>query len=450
MPSPHDSGHACRNSNPPPRHRTGLAILTLAMLPHPTATGGERALTTAPHGHQIHHTQAFSPDGRFIYYDHRNEETALAMSTAIGRVEVATGKEETLYRTPHPGPHGPGAGAVTCCPATGRLAFIHGLIDANAAEPYAPARRFGATLAADGSMVHLDARDPAFPPTAGALRGGTHAFHGSPDGKRISFTYNDATLPQRPAPDDLRTIGLMIHGHSVEVPSPGPGRFGGSAFATIIVPVQSDPEPGSDELRRAFDEGWLGNDALAFLGLVRTHDGRDLTEVFLARLPANPGPATFPTIGVPTPPPGITIQRLTRTTDRSHPGVQGPRHWVRPSPDGSWVAFLAKDDHGIVQIFGVKPSGGPIHQLSRLPVAVESPFNWSPDSRHLACAAGGRIWSIDAASGESQPLTEPAPPAQSPRYSVTFSPDGKHIAYNRPVPNPDGQLWLQVMLCDAP
>lgn len=454
MPSPHDPGHP-GTTRPGRNHltharRTARVVLTLSMLTHSTAVAGERTLTTAPHGHQIHHTQAFSPDGRFIYYDHRNEETALATSTAIGRVEVASGREETLYQTPRSGPHGPGAGAVTCCPVSGRTAFIQGLAGADKAEPYAPHRRSGATLGADGSILHLDARDPGFPPAPGALRGGTHAFHWSPNGKRISFTYNDATVPQRPAPDDLRTIGLMIPGRPVEVALPGRGHFDGSAFATIVVPVKPDPAPGSDELRRAFDEGWLGSDAIAFLGLVLTREGHDLTEVFLARLPADPGPATFPATGVPVPPPGITIQRLTRTNDRIHPGVQGPRHWVRPAPDGSWIAFLAKDDHGTVQIFGVRPSGGPIRQLSRLPAAVESPFNWSPDSRRLACAAGGRIWCIDAASGKAQPLTEPAPPARAPRYSVTFSPDGRHVSYNRPVPAPDGRLWLQVMLCDVP
>lgn len=78
----------------------------------------------------------------------------------------------------------------------------------------------------------------------------------------------------------------MEPGRPVTVDDPGAGEFGGNAFATVMVPVRPDPVPGSDQLRRAFDEGWLGNDRLAFQGIVRTRDGHDLTEIFIATLPA--------------------------------------------------------------------------------------------------------------------------------------------------------------------
>jgi len=423
--------------------------LNLALLMTSTTDAGERALTTAPHGHQIHHCQAFSPDGRFIYYDYRNEETKLAGSACIGRVEVATGREELLYRTSGSGPDGPGVGAVTCDPAGGRLAFIHGLANASAAEPYAPHRRCGMSLTPAGVAVHLDARDLGPPVTPGALRGGTHAFHWSPDGRRISFTYNDATVPPRPAPDDLRTVGVMEPGRPVAVAAAGAGEFGGGAFATVVVPVKADPRPGSDEMRRAFDEGWLGPARLAFQGMIRTLDGRDLTEVFVVTLPVELEGPKFPAAGVPVPRPGIEIRRLTHTEGRPYPGVQGPRHWVRPAPDGSWVAFLAKDDLGVVPVFKVAPEGGEIRQLSRLETSVETPFDWSPDGRSLACAAGGRIWLIEAGTGTARALTEPAPPGQGPRYSVCFSPTGRMVAYNRPLPAADGTQWLQVMVCEV-
>ena len=77
---------------------------------------GERALTSAPHGHQIHHDQAFSPDGRWIHFDARPHDSRLAESAWIGRVEVATGRVEVLFR-----PAFPGVGAVVSSPADGRL-----------------------------------------------------------------------------------------------------------------------------------------------------------------------------------------------------------------------------------------------------------------------------------------------------------------------------------------
>ena len=43
---------------------------------------------------------------------------------------------------------------------------------------------------------------------------------------------------------------------------------------------------------------------------------------------------------------GAPSSRLTFTSDRKYPGIQGPRHWLRSSPDGAHIAFLMKDDEG--------------------------------------------------------------------------------------------------------
>ena len=425
-----------------------LLILIVAMV-CPLCQAQERTLTTSLHGHQIHNRQVFSPDGRFIYYDSRNDETQLATSTFIGRVEIATGKEEILYRVVKPTASGPGVGAVTCNPVTGRLAFIHGLTNASATQPYAAHRRCGGSLTSDGQFVHLDARDVTPPFTPGALSGGTHAFHWSPDGTRISFTYNDALIPIRPAPDDLRTVGIMIPGRRVTVTDPAADlEFSGDAFATIVAPVTATPKPGSDEISRAFDEAWLDTTRLAFQGTVRAVSGQPVTELFLATLPSELAAAIPQANAPPLPPPGVSIRRLTHSAERKFPGVQGPRHWVRPAPDRSVIAFLAKDEQGIVQIFAVSPDGGDIQQLSRLAQSVETPFDWSPDSKFLACSAGGRIRLIEVATGTDRTLTEVRPPGQEPRYSVTFSPNGHLIAFNRLLPHPNGGDFLQVQVLE--
>lgn len=409
----------------------------------------ERAITSQPHGHQMHHLQAFSTDGRYIYFDHRNDDKKLAESHAIGRVEIASGIEEILYRLDVRGDFGPGVGAVTCNPHGGNLAFISGLANASASNPYVPHRRCAMTLSMAGEPEHLDARELRYPVTSGALRGGTHAFHWSPDGKRLSFTYNDATLPPRPAPDDLRTIGVMELGRPVVIKRQTAEEFSGQAFSAVIVPVKENPRPGSDELKRAFDECWLGNDRIAFQGIVRSMEGNDVVEIFCAKVPPRLEASRIQESGVPDASPGVSVRRLTRLCDRRYPGVQGPRHWVRASPDCSRLAFLAKDDEGIVQIFQISAIDGEVKCVSRLPVSVETPFDWSPDGAHLACGAGGRIWKIDAQSGMSRPLTPVFPAELSPRYAVCFFPDGRSIAYNRPVRAKDGRVWMQLMMCDA-
>ncbi len=408
----------------------------------------ERAITFEPHGHQMHHCQAFSTDGRFIYFDYRNDDKKLAQSHAIGRVEIASGKEKILYRVGASGDFGPGVGAVTCNPREENLAFIHGFSNASAASPYAPHRRCGMTLSASGDPEHLDGRVLSYPVTSGALRGGTHAFHWSPDGKRISFTYNDTTVPSRAAPDDLRTIGVMELKRPVVTPRQNAEEFSGKAFSAVIVPVKENPRPGSDELKRAFDECWLDNDRVVFQGMLRLPDGKDVIEIFCATLPRRLEASCFPRFGMPQAAPGVTIRRLTRLCDRRYPGVQGPRHWVRASPDGSRLAFLAKDDAGTVQIFQISASDGRIGMISRLPSSVETPFDWSPDGRYLACGAGRRLWKIDALSGDVQALTPVFAVDSSPRFAVCFSPDGRSIAYNRPQVARDGQVWMQLMMCD--
>ena len=422
--------------------RSLLALLLLSSTPR----AEERIITGTRHGHLIHNRQVFSPDGRFIYYDSRNDETRLAASTFIGRVEVATGREETIYQIAHPTASGPGVGAVTCNPRDGRLAFIHGL----PGSAYAPHCRTAATLGPEGGLIRLDARDLTPPLTPGSLAGGTHAHHWSPDGRRLSFTYNDARCPIRPAPLDLRTVGIMTPGRPVDVADPvHPDEFSGTAFATVLVPVTPDPDPGSDEILRAFDEDWIDDRRIAFQGIVRTKDGRDITELFLATLPEEPGAAINRPGLPPAPPTGVEIRRLTRTQDRKFPGIQGPRHWVRASPDGRWIAYLAKDDQGIAQIHLTTPSGDPPRQLSHLDQPVEGPFDWSPDSTHLATCAAGRVCLIGLADGNARFLTSPSAPGREPRHGTVFSPNGRLIAFNRSLPHPDGGNFLQICVVES-
>ncbi len=427
----------------------------------------EQRVTHSARGHLIHNTQVFSPDGKHIVFDSRNDETQLAGSTSIGMVNLLTGKETTLYQVSAANSYGPGVGAATFSPVSDEVIFIHGLEPVSKSRPYGATRRTAGlvSIGKPGKMSRLDARDVSPPFTPGALRGGTHAHHWSGDGTMVSFTYNDALVPPPgPAPADLRTVGVIVRDQPVHVVNAMPGEeFSGLGFSVLIVPVTADPEPGSDEISRAYEEGWVGNrgylksdgtrqsKAVAFIGNLLKANGEPHSEVFIADLPRDltrvaEGNATH----LPSPPAGVKIRRLTHTGGTPQPGLQGPRHWVRSSPDGSTIAFLDEDENGIAQIFGVSPNGGPSRQISRLKQSVDCPFSWSPDGKWIACSSGGRVRLIDPATGRSRELTKQFPQGQEPKHGTTFSPDGSLIAFNRLLPHPDGSDFLQVCVVAVP
>ena len=101
------------------------------------------------------------------------------------------------------------------------------------------------------------------------------------------------------------------------------------------------PAPGSDEINRAYEEGWVGNHTLAFIGDTLAENGDKVPELFIVDLPQDeagwkqPGggaagryrnhnagaaggrqPASFD-LHPPSPLPGL---------------VNVPRHWVRANP----------------------------------------------------------------------------------------------------------------------
>src|SRR5690606_24246182 len=136
-------------------------------------------------------------------------------------------------------------------------------------------------------------------------------------------------------------------------------------------------------------------------------------EVFVVDLPADltrPGP-DGPLAGTvtrrPAPPADVAQRRLTFTADRVHRGIQGPRHWLRSSPDGEHIAFLLRDEAGVAQLHLVSPCGGaprPLTRIDRAP-GVASAFSWSPDGSALAAVVNGRVSIIDALDGTVRPLT---------------------------------------------
>lgn len=406
----------------------------------------------------------FSADSRWIVYDTRSGvDGSVFDGTRIERVEVETGRIERL----HESQNGGFCGVVTASPVDDRVVFIAGPERPTPDWRYGPAHRQGVVVDASRPCrtENLDARDLVPPFTPGALRGGSHVHTFSGDGRLVSFTYEDAVLEAAAASDDpraeknLRGLGVSVCGRPVRVPRSHPRNHDGSAFSVLVTTLHDAPRPGSDEISKAFEESWIGADgyrradgsrqryALAFQGQVAAADGSWIAEVFVVDLPDDPAalvvPGDGPLAGManrrPCPPRGVSQRRITFTADRRHPGIQGPRHWLRSSPDGERIAFLARDDAGVVQLFTVCPAGGEPVQVTRDPWDVASAFTWSPDGRRIAYAADGGVMTVEVSTGISRRLTGGRADASAPRpEAVVFSPDGRWIAFMREVASEDG------------
>ena len=427
-------------------------------------------LTHDPNGHTIHNTECFSPDDQWIVYDGRNFDSLISSTGNISIVNVETGKIRELYHTTHQTQYGPGVGAATFSPAANRVIFIHGIRNCDKDNPYDFTRRTGVAIDVTKPLypIFMDARDITPPFTPGALRGGTHAHNWSADGKWISFTYNDYILQQLQKKDssvkDLRTVGVMVPGHPVPVAEDSlRENNSGKMFAVVVAEVTENPRPGSDEIDRAFDEGWIGSKgyqkkdgkwqhrAIAFQGEVVNDDGSKKSEVFVADLPedvtrAKPGKPLEGTVtSRPNVPAGVEQRRITYTSN----GIQGPRHWLRTTPDGSLITFLGKDDKGIVQLFGVSPNGGNIRQLSFNNSSIQGPFNFSPDGKYLAYLADNSVFVTELSTGKSQRLTASAPNTEKVSGSVVWSNNGSMLAFNKYVKDKTtGKLFLQIFVIE--
>jgi hypothetical protein len=430
----------------------------------------ERQLTHAPHGHVLTNANVWSPDIQWIVYDVRSDPAGSQFDgNRIERVNVKTGEVQTLYQSRR----GAQCGVATCCPIDDRVAFILGPEDPTPDWQYCAYHRRGVIVDAKrpGVIENLDARDVAPPFTPGALRGGSHVHLFSGDGQWVSFTYEDHVLATGAGAGDAdlnqRNVAVAAAYAAVNPPLTHPRNHAGQFFSVLATKTVNEPRPGTDDIQRAYEEAWVGAHgyrradgrwqwpALAFLGDLLDADGKPFTELFIVDLPEDvtrpgDGPLEGTTTRRPAPPAGAQQRRLTFTADRTHPGVQGPRHWPRSSPDGSQIAFLMRDDAGVVQLWTVSPSGGSPRQITADPWSVESAFTWSPRGTRIAYIGDGSVMTVDVASGKSTRITPPS--ASSDRLrpeACVYSPDGRHIAFCREIEGPEGR-FNQICIVETP
>ncbi len=429
----------------------------------------EKQVTRARHGHILTNCGVWSPDSQWMVYDLRSDPAGdLFDATRIERVHAQTGEVQLLYET-NQGAH---CGVATYCTRQNRVVFIHGPELPDSSWQYAAYHRRGVIVDANrpGQAITLDARDLTPPFTPGALRGGTHVHTFDGAGKWIAFTYEDHVLETNRRDDvDLnqRNVGVSVDSLPVSVPRSHPRNHDGSHFSVLVTRTENQPKPGSDEISRAYSNAWIGNDgylrtdgsrqakAIAFQGDVQTDGGEKITEVFVVDLPNDVTRSDGAHLlqGTPTrrpfPPQGTEQRRLTFTAHRKYPGIQGVRHWLHSSPDGSQIAFLMRDDAGVSQLWTVSPCGGQPRQVTTGEHEIASAFSWSPDGRSVAFVMDQCVCVTDVVSGMTRRLTLQQSNSPLRKEACVFSPDGSKIAYLRQVTTA-GETWNQIFTIEVP
>lgn len=402
-----------------------------------------KQITFSPRNHQLTNINTWTPDSQWLAFDVRPSGASFTGET-IERVNVSTGETEVIYRAKNDA-H---VGVVTVHPQEDKYVFIHGPEHPDASWQYDFHHRRG-VIAHNGEVKNLDAMDITPPFTPGALRGGTHVHVFSPDGQFVSFTYNDHVLHESDAALDLRNVGVAAPFGPVTPQGNHPREYAGVFWSVLISRTTPVPRPGSDEINRAYEEGWVGNHQLAFIGDTLSERGEKVPELFIVDLPqdeagwkrAGDEPLEGTTDKMPAPPAGVVQRRLTFTHENRYPGlVSVPRHWVRSNPQGSEIAFLMRDDNGIVQLWMIAADGGKSRQLTHNLSDIQSAFNWHPSGDALGFVLDNRIASCDARSGEVTFLTSDHgnPPSGD---AVVFSPDGQWVAWMEETAG-FRQLWV--------
>ena len=402
-----------------------------------------KQLTFAPRHHQLTNIYTWTPDSQWLAFDVRPSGASFTGET-IERVNVHTGAVEVIYRATS-GAH---VGVVTVSPLAEKYVFIHGPENPDAQWHYDFHHRRGVVFE-NGVAENLDAMDITAPYTPGALRGGTHVHVFSPNGQFVSFTYNDHVLHERDPALDLRNVGVAAPYGPVAPRGQHPREYTGSHWCVLVSQTTPVPQPGSDEINRAYEEGWVGDHRLAFIGDTLSLAGEKVPELFIVALPqtrsgwqhAGDAPLAGTEKTLPAPPAGVVQRRLTFTHQRRYPGLAtAVRHWVRANPQGTAIAFLMRDDAGIIQLWLMSPDGGEPRQLTHNTTDIQSAFNWHPSGQWLGFVLEGRIACCDAQTGDITFLTTDHGNAPS-ADAIVFSPDGRFIAW---MEETDGfrQLWV--------
>lgn len=123
-----------------------------------------------------------------------------------------------------------------------------------------------------------------------------------------------------------------------------------------------------------------------------------------------------------------------RTLGLDLPGAQYAPAWSPTLSDGTTRLVFAHDADGLgasMSLWTMTPTGNDLRRLTTGAEGVDTEPTWSPDGRHVAfqrsaSAAYGSLWTVDVATGAERLLYRALPTVQR---SPSWSPDGKLIAF---------------------
>jgi Tol biopolymer transport system component len=131
----------------------------------------------------------------------------------------------------------------------------------------------------------------------------------------------------------------------------------------------------------------------------------------------------------PTRPIGAQVVGLDGTVHQEIPGLPGDAIGLRPSPDGSTIAFLTYHQNEY-RVGTIKIDGTDLRYLTNHPNNDDYGdgwfgVSWSPDGTQLAYSALSDIYVMDADGSNVRRLTT----ARKGDYHPSWSPDGSTIVY---------------------
>ena len=115
------------------------------------------------------------------------------------------------------------------------------------------------------------------------------------------------------------------------------------------------------------------------------------------------------------------------------------------SPNGEWIAYVSTRPDFWTDIFAMKADGSDKRNLTNDVGHNNSP-SWDPGSKSIAYSTGNQIVELNLSTGVKTPVVSCNCNALEPEYS----PDGRYIAYSRPVADPatGNAVTARLMLFD--